>query len=115
MDGDWGGRSRLRVVGCGFCWGGMSAGWVGIEVRWRVLRCPQRALFRQWAAIAAATFLFQAGYPSIGTSETGAIYHHAALPFLAFSTAAALHSVHSRWYGGWIGAVALTSTLLGTT
>ncbi len=58
-----------------------------------------RAVVAPWAAIALVTFAYQAAYPSIGTSETGAIYHHAALPFFAFSTAAALRDLGSPSWG----------------
>jgi hypothetical protein len=82
---------------------------------WFAIGRPNRAMVAPWAAVGLATFLYQAGYPAIGTSETGAIYHHAALPFFAFSTAAALRDVASRSWGQWVQATALASVLLGTT
>jgi len=82
---------------------------------WLALGRPHRAIVMPWAAVALTTFVVQAGYASIGTSETGAIYHYTALPFVTFATAAALREAAERRWGGWVHAAALASLLLGTT
>lgn len=97
---------------------GWALGWpvsLAGPALWFALGRPHRAIVGPWGAIAAATFLTQAGYAAIGTSETGAIYHHAALPFIAFSTAAALREAGSRPWGQWVQMAAVASVLLGTT
>lgn len=97
---------------------GWALGWpmsLAGPALWLALGRPQRAIVGPWGAVALATFLYQAGYALIGTSETGAIYHYAALPFFAFSTAAALREAGSRRWGAWAQSVALASALLGTT
>jgi hypothetical protein len=83
-------------------------------VLWLALGRPHRRIVGPWAAVALMTFVFQAGYGFLGTSETGALYHYAAIPFFAFSTAAVLHEVGERQWGGWIHATALACVLLGT-
>lgn len=83
-------------------------------VFWLVWGRPHRQIVGPWAAIAVATFALQAGYGFLGTSETGAIYHYAVLPFFAFSTAAVLHDATGREWGGWMHATALACVLLGT-
>jgi hypothetical protein len=97
---------------------GWALGWpisLAGPALWFALGRPHSAVVGPWGAVTCATFLFQAGYAFIGTSETGAIYHYAALPFFAFSTAAALREAGSRWWGGWVRAAAVASVLLGTT
>jgi hypothetical protein len=97
---------------------GWSLGWpisLAGPLLWLALGAPYRAVVAPWAAIAAATFLFQAPYPSIGTSDTGALYHYATLPFIAFSTAAALAAAPPRSRMAWIRSFALASLVLGTT
>lgn len=97
---------------------GWALGWplsLAGTVLWCLLGRPHRASVGPWAVVALATFLVQAGYASIGTSETGPIYHYAALPFFVFSTAAVLHDAGSRRWGRALQAAALVSMLLGTT
>ncbi len=101
----------VRMNGWAFGWPMSLAG----PALWFALGRPHRASVGPWGAVALATFLAQAGYASIGTSETGAIYHYAALPFFAFSTAAALEETASRPWGSWVQTAALVSVLMGTT
>ena len=97
---------------------GWSLGWpVSLTgpVLWLASGRPYRAAVGPWASIAAATFLFQAAYPSIGTSETGALYHYAALPFITFATAAVLTQVATQNPAAWVRSFAVASLLVGTT
>ncbi len=104
------GVTLVRMNGWALGWPMSLAG----PVLWFILGRPERAVIGPWGAVALATFLFQAGFAPIGISETGAIYHHAALPFFAFSTAAALRAAGARTWGGWVRAAAFASLLLGT-
>jgi len=97
---------------------GWSLGWpcsLAGPIAWLVFRCPDRRAVGPWAVVALATFVYQAGYASIGTSETGPIYHYAALPFVAFATASALRESTAYSWGNWAAAFAVFSTLLGTS
>jgi hypothetical protein len=97
---------------------GWALGWplsLAGPLLWVGLGRPSRRMVGPWAVVASATFAFQAGYALIGISETGPIYHHAALPFVCFSTAAALHACATRTWGDWVRATAVVCLLLGTT
>jgi hypothetical protein len=96
---------------------GWALGWpvsLAGPLLWVASGRPYRGVLGPWAAIAAATFLFQAAYPSVGTSETGALYHYAALPFIVFTTAAAVVDATQR-RAGWVRSFAVVSLLIGTT
>jgi hypothetical protein len=105
------GSALVRLNGWALGWPMSLAG----PALWFALGRPQRGIVGPWGVVALATFLFQAGYASIGVSETGAIYHYAALPFFAFSTAAALRETASLRWGATAQAAAVASLLLGTT
>ena len=97
---------------------GWALGWpmsLAGSILWFAIGRPYAAVVTPWAAVAAITFLYQAGYPAVGTSETGAIYHYAALPFFVVASAAALCGLDSRRWGQWARATALMSIILGTT
>jgi hypothetical protein len=82
----------VRLNGWGLGWPVSLAG----PIAWIALGRPRSELLRPWTAMAIATVVFQLGYYSVGTSETGAIYHYAVLPFIALSTAAALEALGAR-------------------
>jgi len=105
------GVTLVRMNGWALGWPLSLAG----PILWIVQGRPHRAIVGPWASVAVATFLVQAGYASIGTSETGPIYHYAALPFITFSTAAALHAARARSWGRWVQATAVASLVIGTT
>jgi hypothetical protein len=97
---------------------GWALGWplsLAGPAAWLALGRPHRLIVMPWAVVALTTFLVQAGYASIGTSETGPIYHYTALPFVTLATAAALREAAVRRWGGWVHAAAVASLLLGTT
>lgn len=105
------GVTLIRLNGWALGWPLSLAG----PAVWLATGRPVRAIVGPWAVVALATFIFQAGYALVGISETGPIYHHAALPFVCFSTAAALHKIASRPWGGWVRATAVMSLMIGTT
>jgi len=82
---------------------------------WLLLGRPARAAVAPWAWMALATLVFQAGYYSIGTSDMGALYHHAMLPFVALSTAAVAEHLLSTKWGGAAAGVVLANLALGTS
>jgi hypothetical protein len=97
---------------------GWSLGWplsIAGPVLWFALGRPHRAIVGPWAAVGLATFAIQIGYASIGTSETGPIYHYTALPFFTFATAAALEAMKARPWGAWVRAAAVAALAIGTT
>ena len=105
------GVTLVRLNGWALGWPLSLAG----PVLWIAQGRPHRSIVGPWASVALATFVIQAGYASIGTSETGPIYHYTALPFIAFSTAAALHEAGGRSWGRWAQAAAVASLVIGTT
>ena len=105
------GVALVRLNGWALGWPLSLAG----PLLWMVQGRPHRAIVGPWASVAVATFVIQAGYASIGTSETGPIYHYTALPFITFSTAAALHAAGGRSWRRWWQAAAVASLVIGTT
>jgi hypothetical protein len=105
------GVTLVRLNGWALGWPLSLAG----PLLWIAQGRPHRGIVGPWASVALATFVIQAGYASIGTSETGPIYHFTALPFIAFSTAAALRGAAGRSWGRWTQAAALASLVIGTT
>jgi hypothetical protein len=104
------GIALVRLNGWGLGWPLSLAG----PVLWFGLGRPSRALVTPWAWVALATFLFQAGYYSLGPSETGAAYHFACLPFIAAATAASLEALQGHRLGSYALSWALVATVLGT-
>ncbi|WP_242392339.1 hypothetical protein [Anaeromyxobacter oryzisoli] len=104
------GSVLIRLNGWGLGWPLSLAG----PVAWFAFGRPARAAVAPWAWIAVATFAFQFAYYSVGTSETGAIYHHAVLPFIALSTAAVLEHLGSGRYRYLAAGVAVSCAALGT-
>jgi hypothetical protein len=97
---------------------GWSLGWpvsLAGPALWLARGRPHREIVMPWAAVALATLLYQMGYPTVGTSETGALYHYAALPFIAFATAAVVCQAEIDRVPALIRAGMLASMLLGTT
>ena len=105
------GAVLVRLNGWSLGWPASLAG----PALWFAMGRPHGTIVGPWGAVALVTFVFQAGYPSAGTSETGAIYHHAALPFIAFATAAALKEAPTLRWGRWIWPFGFASIVLGTT
>lgn len=100
----------VRMNGWGLGWPLSLAG----PIAWLALGRPRARELRAWSAIAVATAVFQVGYYSVGTSETGAAYHFAMLPFVALSTAAALERLaQGRWREVTVG-TSVAFTVLGT-
>lgn len=92
---------------------GWPISWLG-PLAWIALRCPRWKLVRPWALVALATLGFQFFYYTVGTSDTGPIYHYAMLPFFAVSTVAALEVLLAgRWRASTLGVLAAL-VLLGT-
>jgi hypothetical protein len=89
---------------------GWALGWpislIG-PIAWVWQGRPEWKMVRPWAWIALATVLFQAGYYSIGTSDTGALYHYLVVPFVVVTTALALlRFTETRWRAFAIGSTA---------
>jgi hypothetical protein len=82
---------------------------------WFALGRPFARAVRPWFFIAVATFVFQAGYYSPGTSETGAVYHHAALPLIALCAAASLHRLRETRFAALATGTFVAALVLGTT
>jgi len=97
---------------------GWALGWpvsLAAPIAWLACGMPRRKTVAPWAWIALATFVFHIGYYSIGTSDTGAIYHHAAIPFFALSAAATVERLAATRWRGVVTGILVAMVLLGTS
>ncbi len=96
---------------------GWALGWpvsLAAPIAWLACGMPRRKAVAPWAWIAVATFVFHMGYYSIGTSDTGAIYHHAAIPFFALSAAAVVEKLAATRWRGMAAGILVSMVLFGT-
>ena len=96
---------------------GWALGWpvsLAGPVAWLAMRMPRRDVVGPWAAVALAAFLFHLGYYSVGTSDTGAVYHHAALPFFALSTAAVVERLAQTRARAALAGIVVACLVVGT-
>jgi hypothetical protein len=104
------GIALVRLNGWGLGWPVSLAG----PVLYFFFGRPRWRWVKPWALVALTTFVFQYFYYTIGSSETGPRYHYAALPFVAFTTAAVLERLWATRLEAIARGVLLASLVAGT-